>query len=310
MKKPGFFIVGAAKAGTTSLYEYLRQHPEIYFSPVKEPNYFSSDIDVRNFSVTYKRNTFLDVDRYFAKEPLEPLQQTYVRKEEHYRKLFEPVTREKIAGEASTSYLVSAVAATNIYRYNPEAKIIVVLRNPADRAFSHYLMALRYGHTTLPFHEAVEKDMSRKHKGIGISEMFIESGMYGRQLERYFRVFPEKQIKILFFDDLVNNTAEVLTSLQHFLGVTPQSIDYDEIHNTGKVPRFPTLNKFFTDSGIKGVIKKVIRGKVFEFLKAKMMASGRNEQLSAADRDFLKEIYREDIRHLSRIINRDLTHWL
>lgn len=310
MTKPGFFIIGAAKAGTTSLYEYLKQHPDVFFSPVKEPNYFSTDIDIKNFSATYRKNTFLDVDAYFSKEPLEPLQLTYVRQEEHYRKLFEKATDSQVAGEASTSYMVSEVAAENIYHYNPDARIIAVLRNPVDRAFSHYLMALRYGHTTLSFREAVEKDMNRKNKGIGVSEMFIEAGMYGRQLERYYRIFPDNQIKVLFFSDLVEDTARTLKEVQQFLGVRPADLDCKTVHNTGKVPRFPRLNKYLVDSGVKNVMKKLIPERTMELFKQKLMASGKKEQLMPEDRAFMTEIYRQDILRLAELINTDLTYWL
>lgn len=309
MNKPDFFIVGAAKAGTTSLYEYLKQHPGIYFSPVKEPNYFSTDIDVNEFSSAYRKNTFLDVEAYFSGQPLKPLQLTYVRKEEHYQMLFEGVSGEKAVGEASTSYLVSEVAAKNIRDYNPEAKIIAVLRNPISRAFSHYLMALRYGHTRLSFREALEKDINTEPKGIGKSEMFIEFGMYATQLKRYYEVFPENQVKVIFFEDLVQHPDKVLKEVQAFLNVENMKLDTGRSHNEAKIPKFPLINKIVAQSGLKKIVKAMVKGKTIEKLKSTMFDSGKGKRINEKDKEFLINIYENEIDELAAMTKTDLSHW-
>ncbi len=309
MRKVDFFIVGAAKAGTTSLYQYLNKHPDIYFSPVKEPNYFATDINIDKFSETYKNNTFLDLERYFSQDTLSPLQLTYIRKAEHYERLFSGMNSEKLAGEASTSYLLSGEAAKNIYSHNPEAKIIAMLRNPVDRAFSHYLMALRYGHVTGSFRKVVEKDMNQPQKGIGISEMFIEFGKYATQLERYFRRFDQDQLKLILFEDLEKHTDQVVNEVLEFLGLEPLDMTYEELFNTGKIPRYPKLNKWLTESGVKNLFKNVVSQSHIERLKNLMMKSGKRQTLSKSDRAFLIEIYQDEIERLSMMIGRDLSHW-
>jgi hypothetical protein len=309
MNKPDFFIVGAAKAGTTSLYEYLKQHPGIYFSPVKEPNYFSTDIDVNEFSSAYRKNTFLDVDAYFSDLPLKPLQLTYVRKEEHYQMLFEGVTSKKVIGEASTSYLVSEVAAKSIREYNPEAKIIAVLRNPISRAFSHYLMALRYGHTRLSFREALEKDINTEPKGIGKSEMFLEFGMYATQLKRYYEVFPESQVKVIFFENLVENPDEVLKEVQAFLNVENMKLDTGRSHNEAKIPKFPLINKIVAQSGLKKILKAMVKGKTIEKLKSTMFDSGKGKRINEKDKKLLIDSYENEIDELAAMTKTDLSHW-
>lgn len=309
MRKPDFFIVGAAKAGTTSLYNYLNSHPSIYFSPVKEPNYFATDIAVENFCATYRKNTFLDVEGYFEHDFPEPLQLTYIRKEEHYHKLFSKAKPGMVCGEASTSYLVSEQAAQNIFQYNPKAKIIAVLRNPVDRAYSHYLMALRYGHTRLSFRDAIEKDISKKNKGIGISEMFIEFGMYAQQLQRYYDAFPSNQIKIILFDDLVGNTKEILKEVYLFLNIDDVHINCDERHNVAKVPKFPLLNKVITESGVKQLIKEKLNVKAVEALKKMVFSSGDKSALSGEDKKFLQDIYSNEIKELSTILTKNLHFW-
>lgn len=309
-QKPNFFIIGAAKAGTTSLYEYLKQHPDIYFSPVKEPNYFSTDIQVEHFSNTYKKNTFLDTEEYFSKKNLEPLQLTFVRKAEHYRRLFENVRHEKAIGEASTSYLYSSVAAKNIRAYCSQARIIAILRNPIERAISHYQMALRYGHTHLGFRQAIESDMNKSPKGWGISELFIELGLYYQQLKRYFDLFPPDKIKVLLLDDFKEDPQGTVKDCQRFLSVKEISPEGYEIYNQARIPRFKLLNKLMTESGVKNLLKKQLPGKVREKLKERFFSENEEFNVTKKDMEFLKSIYREDIEKTSRLINRDLSAWL
>ena len=308
--KPNFFIIGAAKAGTTSLYEYLKQHPDIYFSPVKEPNYFSTDIQVAHFSNTYKKNTFLDTEKYFSKKNLEPLQLTFVRIPEHYQRLFENVSSEKALGEASTSYLYSSVAAENIKSYNSQAKILVILRNPIERAISHYQMALRYGHTRQSFRQAIETDMNKSPKGWGISELYIELGLYYQQLKRYFDLFPAENIKVLLLDDFKEDPQRTVKACQRFLGVKEITPSANEIYNQAQIPRFKFFNKLITESGIKNLLKKLLPGKVQEKLKDQLFSEGEKLDISKEDIEFLKTIYREDIEKTSKLINRDLSAWL
>ncbi len=309
-KKPNFFIIGAAKAGTTSLHQYLKKHPEIYFSPVKEPNYFSTDIKVAHFSPTYRKNTFLDVEEYFRQPQLTHLQLTFVRKAEHYKRLFKDVSQESAIGEASTSYLYSKEAAANIKAYRPDAKIIAVLRNPLKRAFSHYQMALRYGHTHLEFEEAIKQDYSRAQKGWGISELFIELGLYYEQLKRYYEVFPSSQIKVLLFDDLVDNPAAVLNECHQFLGVTKQPPASFDLYNQARIPKHKVINKLATKWGLKNLLKTTLPQNLQEKLKSGFFSTSASRQLSNESLQFMESIYKEDIQKTSRLIGRELTFWL
>jgi hypothetical protein len=307
--KANFFIIGAAKSGTTSLYKYLDQHPDIYFSPIKEPNYFSEDIDIKRFSSIYKKNTFLDTDLYFAGKLLPELQLTFVRNPNHYNRLFENSEEYKIKAEASTSYLYSKSAAQNIYNYNSQAKILVVLRNPIERAFSHYQMALRYGHTELGFREALEKNLNQNEKGWGISELFIELGQYSNQLSRYFEIFPKEQIKILFFDDLKLDSRSFLNDCFEFLNLESIETNTDKIYNSKKLPRTPQLNHLLTKIGAKKLIKSIVSESTKKLL-VKAFYKNTEDEISKNDVKFLLDIYEDDINKTARLINRDLTSWL
>lgn len=307
---PNFFIVGAAKAGTTSLYHYLKSHPQVFFSPIKEPNYFASDIRVEDFCTTYRMNTFLDVDTYFRDQPLKEIQLSFVKDHNQYLSLFDESSNEKIVGECSTSYLYSSEAANQIKRYNPEARIVIVLRNPVERTFSHYQMALRYGHTNLNFRKAIDKDLKQKKKGWGISELFIELSMYEEQIKRYLELFPADQLKILYFDDLKERPVDLLDELTTFLGINPIENLSGEKYNVGSIPRFKKLNTLVARSGIREIVKKSLGPKPVDTLKKTFYKKGNLPELRPDERRFLNSLFKEDVLAVSKLLDRDLGHWI
>lgn len=311
MDKELLFIIGAAKAGTTTLQALLKKHPEIFFSPIKEPNHFCTDIKVEIFSKEYKRNTFLDIDRYFSEAELKPLQLSFVKDRQQYLQLFEAAKPEhKYLAEASTSYMYSEDAANEIFNFNPESKILAILRNPADRAFSHYLMGLRYGYTTKNFREEIESDQAQKEKGWGISKLYLELGFYYEQLNRYFEVFPNEQIKVVLFDDFVKEPTKVLHDIYNFLGLDIIDLDIVEKENTAVVPKNYKLNSLVSKLGIKSFLKNILGDKAQSKLKSGFFKNEDLPGLSNEDRKFLIEIYKEDIVKTASIINRSLDNWL
>ncbi|PLX17075.1 MAG: hypothetical protein C0597_07425 [Marinilabiliales bacterium] len=307
--KPNLYIIGAAKSGTTSLYKYLNQHPDVYFSPIKEPNYFSDDIDVSKFTSTYKSNTYLELEKYFKKSNLRDLPITFIRKEEHYERLFENSGKHKIRGEASTSYMFSNKAAKNIYRFNSEAKIVAILRNPMERAFSHYEMALRYGHTKLNFKKAIIEDLNKTQKGWGISELFIELGLYYDQLKRYFDIFPRDQIQILWFDDLKSNPKGMIDTCCKFLEIETMNLEDETAYNTKKSPESIGLNYFLTISGVKSFLRRLLPASAKNGL-SQIFYKDSIAKLSKADFEFVRDYYQEDIEKTARLLKKDLSHWL
>jgi hypothetical protein len=162
---PNFFIVGAPKAGTTSLYHYLDQHPDIYMSPVKEPNYFAEEVRLRNISAEWQEWAHREQNslRAYLSGPMhEKKFGGIVASWSDYLKLFKNVKDEKAIGEASVCYLWSKTAARSIASATPHAKIVMVLRNPVDRAFSQYKQALASGLIAKSFRELVRKSLNSK----------------------------------------------------------------------------------------------------------------------------------------------------
>ena len=152
MTMPNFLIIGAMKSGTTALYYYLEQHPDIYMSPVKEPNFFSS----------HKQENAADTVTEFG----------------IYRQLFSGGSGKKAIGEASHSYLYEPGAAAEIRRYIPEAKLIAILRNPIERAYSHFLHMVRSGTEPLDdFARALQEDVVGIHKERAFQD-YIGRGLY------------------------------------------------------------------------------------------------------------------------------------
>ena len=310
MNKANFFLVGAAKSGTTSVYDFLNDHIEAYMSPVKEPNLFSADIHIDSFSEVYRKTTFLATDKYFSNLYLEPLQLTFVRDQKHYDRLYENVASESIVGECSTSYLYSGEAAHNIFNYNPSAKIVVLLRNPIQRAYSHYLMALKYGFTDRDFITAIKYDQANENKGWGSSELFIELGLYTAQIKRYFDLFGEKHVSVMFMEDLQSNPKQFYQSLCEFLQIDKSnSFRGDLKSNPALIPKYPTLNKFLVKLGLKQFVKSVSPLILVEFLKS-LVFNSKVPKLTATEKKFVLGFYEKEIKDLSVLLKRDLSHWL
>ena len=310
---PNFFIVGAAKAGTTSLYHYLKQHPEIYMSPIKEPNYFAKDIDVSAFEESYRNIMTIDTKEYFSKEKLPELLSIFITDFSDYVQLFRDVTNEKAIGEASVSYLYSKVAAQEIKKLVPNAKIIMVLRNPIERAYSHYLMNLRGGITSNKnFLDEVIQDFNKKHKGWGISHLYIDLGLYYEQVKRYLDTFPKENVKIILYEDYKQNPKKVLVELLDFLEVSKDvSIDLNKRYNVRAAPRFPVLNTLARRvySFMAPKLPLTLRENLKKMYR-KVFFSSYKGGLTAEEKKVLLKFFEEDIKKLSALIQRDLSHWL
>lgn len=312
MKKhiPNFFIVGAAKAGTTSLYQYLNAHNDLYFSPVKEPHHFSTDIKTNEFTSIYKRNIDNLPEDFYQKKPKDSIQNVFVRNKAQYLKLFQWADGEKAIGECSTSYLYSKKAADNIRAFNPDSKIVIALRNPADRTYSHYLMAVRFGFTQLPFRKALHKDFNLNKKGWGKSELFIELSLYHDQIKRYMELFPKEQIKIILFDEFKKDPLQTINQICDFLDIEPLSSVEDKKHNAALMPKSKNFNRLMVNTGFKSKVSDILNEKAKDKLRRIFFQDKKIPKLSKEDRAYLQDIFRADIIKTSQLINRDLSHWL
>lgn len=295
-----FFIVGAAKGGTTTVFDRLNSRSDVYLSPLKEPNYYSTDIDTESFSTEFKANTNLDLSGYFNQRPLPVKQIGFIRDEKLYNELFKDAPQAaKVIGECSTSYLYSTTAAANIQAAHPDAKILIMLRHPVDRLYSHYMMARKYGFTTLPLIDSVKKDMAHPQPGWGSSEVFIDLGLYSDQISRYKSHFPSSQIKIMLTRDL--RDPGKWKELLSWLGLpdTEQATLDRSDANTAGLAKFEGLNRFLTASGIKKKLGALIPKPIKKSLVKWYYSEADLPKITAEERSFLEKIYEDELLRLS-----------
>ena len=299
-KIPNFFIVGAAKSGTTSVYKYLSQHPEIYLSPNKEPHYFS--MPANKFPHKGKGDSSFEFRS--------------VKNLDDYNSLFECAKNEKAIGEASTSYLYyHKTTVSLIYNYNSDAKILIMLRNPVERAFSAYRHMRREKRETLSFEKAIKVEQSRMRDNYAYSWFYTDFGFYHDRVQLYLNTFKQN-LKICLFEDFDKNPTEVLKEIFKFLEVDVDFIPNIETkHNTSKLTKFGFLNGFFNeyDHPLKNVLRPVFLNtigrdntdRVFHYVRDKISLRMKSET-----RKYLTDLYREDVLKLQDLIEKDLSSWM
>lgn len=300
---PNFFIVGTPKAGTTSFAEYLSQHPQVYMSPVKEPRYFSSDIPDRFPGVKIKP------EEYFATRPLAKMHGLCIHRPEHYEQLFAGAGNAIAVGEASVSYLYSKVAPRRIAEEIADPRILIFLRNPIERAYSHFRMDVAFGvSATDDFVKAVEMDLANPNKDV--SHLYIEHGRYVPQLKRYLQLFPGERVKIYFHDDYRLDARDTLLDIMSFLGVerSLSRISLERRAEAQRQPAFAGLQTALQGSRPYQLVRHVIPPDLR--WKMKKLLSRRPRRLQRAEFEALIPYFREDVLELSNLLGRDLTHWL
>ena len=296
MIMPNFSIIGAAKAGTTSLYGYLVQHPQVYMSPIKEPRFFA-----------------LEGEKLDFRGPTQIINQTSVTTLKEYSQLFEEVTSQTAIGEASTIYLSHPKAPERIKHYIPDIKLIAILRDPSERAFSSYLHLVRDGYETLNFAEALEAEASRIKENWQPLWYYKERGLYYQQLQRYFERFEPEQIKIYLYEDLAVDSTGVTQDIARFLGIDDTFAPDLERKNVSGIPKNRLVQNLLTrknplKSVLKPLLPESLRQSVIQNISKRNL--GAKPTLSPQMRQHLIAIYREDILKLQELIQRDLSSWL
>jgi hypothetical protein len=307
--KLNFFLIGAPKAGTTLIHSRLSEHAQVYLSPLKEPNHFATDIDPAGFSPAFKANLPGQLDRYFGQKPLKSRQVGFVSDLNQYATLFDQATpQHKVVGECSTSYLWSTEAAENVAQAHPQAKILVALRNPLDRLFSHWQMARKYGFTDAPLLEAVRDDQAHPNPGWGKSELFVEAGQYASGLRRWQARFPEANIKVVLNASL--NDPATWQGLADWLGLDGPIPGGKNIPaNPAGMARMPGLNHWLTQSGIKATAARVLPSGFKKKLASRWYTTKGLPKMSQEERAALWPFFEQDIKETESLTGLDLSHW-
>jgi hypothetical protein len=297
---PNFLLIGAPKAGTTAIYHYLKQHPEIFMSPVKEA-------------------------RFFGDEGVKSV--TAIRDLEKYKALFQNVTTQKIWGEATPDYLCSPSAATQIKTIIPEAKLVAIIRNPVDRAYSHYIYMSRIirhqvsNKQDLPKYIEYKKLVDKTPKPLNIPPisdendfLYLRPSLYAEDLKRYYQLFGKDKIQILLYDDLKANPVKTMHSIFYFLGVDPEFVpDVTQKHNITGVPKNEFLDEILISSNwIKTMAKLFLPKKIRISVASSMYKANIKpyDSLDTTTRSILMEVFRDDILQTQDLIQRDLRSWL
>ena len=319
---PNFFVIGAPRSGTTSLYEYLDAHPNVFMSTVKEPDFFIHPSLTLAHPPGGTERADLDVDAARFDELAQEVQ--------NYRSLFAGAAGQARIGEASAVYLGNPIAPWHLRGYVPDAKLIAVLRNPTERAFSHLVHGKRvyadYGRTDAigtegtsideAFEAAVETALRDGpfEETKSDPEVWVQSGFYHMHLTRFLSYFPAEQLKVFLFEDLTQQPRELMREVFAFLGIDDTfQLPTTEAFNASVVPRNQRLFSMFTT-------KNAVFRKAKALAPPKMRAFAtrtRNRLLGSSKPPLdtglgskLDAIYREDILALQDHLGRDLSGWL
>ena len=274
MSSPDFIVIGPGKSGTTWLYNLLHAHSNVCMAPAKETMFFN---------------------------------EYYHKGYDWYLSFFKHCEDQKVIGEATNTYIFSSIAPQRMFQFNSNISLLTVLRNPIDRAFSHYLFLLRNGEYTGSFEEILEKRPD-----------ILERGLYSIYLNRYLVYFPLEQLQIMLFDDLKSDPFGFAKNLFSFL-----NIDYDEqaIHsaNSNKLPasaaRSTILARFVKQCAIRirdmGRPDLVTKVKNSWFRHLLYRPYEKYPAMRPESRERLRNYFYDDVAKLSEITNRDLVKlWL
>lgn len=301
---PNFLILGAGKSGTTSLDYYLNQHPDIYMSPRKEPNFFGFE-------------TKSEADFIGNPTELEYYRQSVTDKSA-YLSLFSDVNKETAIGEISNTYLYHESACERIKHWIPNVKLIAIFRQPVDRLYSRYLHLARDNRLpTQNFEDCLDRNTIWWKRND-----LIQEGFYYRHLSKFYDSFPLESIKIFLYEDLKSNSDTLMKDLFNFLEVDASFKPNTTVkYNSSGFVKNQSYERFLGHDGfVKRSIEKLLPRKIFDSLKRnqiiqKSLTRVRERNLSKPKlshemKSRLLDIYRDDIDNLSKLIDRDLTHWL
>jgi hypothetical protein len=297
VKLPNFIVIGAPKSGTTSLYFYLKQHPDIFLPEQKELHYFTYDILAQK------------AEGPGDKDVLPALCSTKANYQSHYRS----VGSQSAVGEVSPSYLYYHQVAGRIKSALDSVKIIALLRNPIEKAYSQYMHLVREYRETESFYDALMMEGDRRNKNWSDLWLYATSSLYFPGVDQYLSTFGEGKVKIIIAENFFINPYESLKGVFAFLDVDRTLIPTDsKIYNKSGKPRTKLLSDILSKPGrIKFVLRKIIPTRLrdriwFALLK---LNTGKKGEMDQETRRYLSEFFRDDITSLESCLGIQ-THWL
>jgi len=302
-KLPNFLIVGAAKSGTTSIYQYLKQHPDIYLPENKEPRFFVSS-EFKNINPDDPFFSYINKVTTFTLED--------------YSGLFKNAKSQRIVGEASVQYLYFYDSAIpEIKKHLGNVKIIIILRNPVERAFSAYCHYSGVNAETLSFEKCLELEEERRKNNWAMAHFYKDLGFYLRQVNSYLKNFA--QARVYLYDDLKKDPLALVRDIYQFLDVDTSFVPFDinVKYNVSGVPRIKSLQSFLLhyEHPLKKLLRPLFLGTVGKEKTENLVNHFKNRNLGKRTmnpntRKYLIDLYRGDIHMLEKLLKRDLSAWL
>lgn len=278
---PNFIIVGAQKAGTTSLYEYLKIQPKVFMSKLKEPGYFRS----------YKPSNVIPLP---------------IQNKEKYLELFRNVNDEIAIGEASGVYLDDPETPKLIHDTIPECKIIIMLRDPIERTYSTYFQTIRSEVEAQSFGESIRRDYKNLQKGQWGTPL-IRASFYSEKVKRYLDTFGSKQVKVIISEEFFKDAKGIVKDVLKFLGINEFHEFDDSPKNFYQEIKSPFVQWLLRKKMLKKIGYSLIPWRYRVKIGEKILwKDGVKPTMSKEDGDFLKEIFANDVLKLQEILGRKL----
>lgn len=295
---PTFLVIGAMKAGTTALYGMLDAHPEVFMSPVKEPNFFAFAGRDLNFQAPIDRRP-------------DGVNHTSVTDRDAYEALFAGADPQQPRGEASHTSLYWPDAAENIRRWVPDARLVAILRHPVERAYSEYMHFVRDGDEPIrDFGAALDAESERIAANWALGR-YVDRGRYDEHLARYLDRFPRKQLLVILHDDLVADPEGVASRLFRHIGADP-SVDpaLERRVNASGVPQNRWLHRALTGlQPVREALAPVLPDALVNAANALKNRNLDKPPMDVAVRARLEDTFRPHVRRLEALLDRDLSVW-
>jgi len=282
---PNFIIVGAQKTGTTALYDYLKQHPQVFMPKLKEPGFFRSFVPPGVFP-----------------EP--------IREKKEYLSLFQDVKGEVAIGEASGMYLDDPGTPKLIREAIPNCQIIIVLRDPVERTYSDYLQMKRGGREKQTFSEVIRKNIVNIKDGPFLTNRkiskYVRGSFYAEKIKLYLDVFGKDKVKIIISEEFLKNVKSTVKNILNFLGIE-ELHDFDDSPKNYYQETQPVIQGLVDNKIVRNIGYKIIPWRYRIKIAEKILwKTGEKPTMIQEDRTFLENIFREDVLETQKILDQKL----
>lgn len=297
-RKVNLFVIGAMKAGTTSFNELLEMHPEVYFSPIKEPSYFLDKLPKK----IYKPSRFFNIGNYFKNDFPNKLHIAHVKKKNQYQKLFSLADKNiKYLAEGSTCYFHAKESAEKIHQYNPEAKLILITRDPLKRAFSHYKMDVGLGRTRKSFQQEMDLCISDFRCNKLSNWSYLGMSLYFENMNKYRTLYGDNLLVIdlvKLIEDYENEIKKICSFLE--ITVFEDKLPHSNISSDVK---FKKLLYFFVKIGARDFFSLILPKKIRHFI-FNILSEDRKKPLilNKESTAILDEIFKEDENKIKKLL--------